>query len=78
MSFYNFNQEAYQQIVRYRLVKFGVDFRDWDDVNRREALQLTIRRASCSGRVAVQFARDYSGKTAASLRITDSPLSLDI
>ena len=78
VSFYSFNQEAYLQIVQHWLGAFGVDLKDWDDVIRREALQWSMMRASRSGRVAWQFARDYSGKTAASLRITLSPLSLGI
>ena len=70
VSFYSFNQEAYLQIVRHWLGVFGVDLKDWDDVIRREALQWSMMRASRSGRVAWQFARDYSGKAAGSLRIT--------
>lgn len=70
VSFYSFNQDAYLQIVRHWLGVFGVDLKDWDDVIRREALQWSMMRASRSGRVAWQFARDYSGKTAGSLRIT--------
>ncbi|CAH1198146.1 putative ATP/GTP-binding protein [Candidatus Nitrotoga sp. BS] len=62
VSFYSFNQEAYLQIVRHWLSVFGVDLKDWDDLIRREALQWSMMRASRSGRVAWQFARDYSGK----------------
>jgi len=62
VSFYSFNQEAYLQIVRHWLGVFGVDLKDWDDLIRREALQWSMMRASRSGRVAWQFARDYSGK----------------
>jgi predicted AAA+ superfamily ATPase len=64
VSFYSFNQDAYLQIVRHWLGVFGVDLAEWDTSIRREALQWSMMRASRSGRVGWQFARDYSGKTA--------------
>lgn len=63
VSFYSFNQEAYLDIVRHWLVVFGVDLADWETI-RREALQWSMMRASRSGRVAWQFARDYAGREA--------------
>ncbi|GAA5162455.1 ATP-binding protein [Viridibacterium curvum] len=62
VSFYSFDQEAYLQIVRHWLTVFGVSLAAWDDSIRREALQWSQMRASRSGRVAWQFARDYSGR----------------
>ncbi len=63
VSFYSFNQEAYLDIVRHWLAVFGVDLGDWETI-RREALQWSMMRASRSGRVAWQFARDYAGREA--------------
>lgn len=63
VSFYSFNQEAYLDIVRHWLAVFGVDLADWETI-RREALQWSMMRASRSGRVAWQFARDYAGREA--------------
>ncbi|MFT3734635.1 MAG: ATP-binding protein [Rhodocyclaceae bacterium] len=62
VSFYSFDQEAYLQIVRHWLTVFGVSLDAWDDRIRREALQWSQMRASRSGRVAWQFAHDYSGR----------------
>lgn len=62
ISFYSFNQEGYLQIVRHWLLQFGVDLADWENI-RREALQWSMMRASRTGRVAWQFARDYSGRS---------------
>ena len=61
ISFYTFNQDGYLQIVRHWLTSFGVDLGDWESI-RREALQWSMMRASRTGRVAWQFARDYSGR----------------
>ncbi len=62
VSFYSFNQDAYLQIVQHWLQVFGVSLADWDAEIRREALQWSMMRASRSGRVAWQFARDYAGR----------------
>jgi uncharacterized protein len=62
VSFYSFNQEAYLDIVRHWLGVFGVSLADWDADIRTEALQWSMMRASRTGRVAWQFARDYAGK----------------
>lgn len=61
VSFYSFNQEEYLQIARHWLEQFGVDCSEWAPI-RQEALQWSLMRASRSGRVAWQFARDYAGR----------------
>ncbi|KAF7600294.1 MAG: AAA family ATPase [Candidatus Dactylopiibacterium carminicum] len=65
VSFYSFNQDEYLDVVRHWLAEFGVDLADWDETIRREALQWSQLRASRTGRVAWQFARDYAGRVAA-------------
>lgn len=62
ISFYSFNQEEYLDIVRHWLGVFGVDLADWDTSIRQEALLWSQLRASRTGRVAWQFARDYAGR----------------
>lgn len=64
VSFYSFTQDEYLDIVRHWLAEFGVSLADWDDTIRREALQWSQLRASRTGRVAWQFARDYAGRVA--------------
>jgi len=61
VSFYPFTQDEYLTIVAQWLVAFGVPP---DDVPaaRPHALVWALERASRSGRVAYQFARDYSGR----------------
>ena len=62
VSFYTFNQDEYLDIVRHWLTVFGVSLAAWDDAIRAEALLWSQMRASRTGRVAWQFARDYAGK----------------
>ncbi len=62
VSFYSFNQDEYLDIVRHWLAVFGVDLAAWDDNIRHEALLWSQLRASRTGRVAWQFARDYAGR----------------
>lgn len=62
VSFYSFNQDEYLDIVRHWLTVFGVDLAAWDDNIRHEALLWSQLRASRTGRVAWQFARDYAGR----------------
>ncbi|MDQ7990541.1 MAG: ATP-binding protein [Candidatus Dactylopiibacterium sp.] len=64
ISFYSFNQEEYLSIVRHWLAEFGVDLAAWDATIRHEALLWSQLRASRTGRVAWQFARDYAGREA--------------
>lgn len=60
VSFYPFNQDEYLDIVRYWLGYFGIA--RMTGRARSEALQWSIERGSRSGRVAWQFARDFSGR----------------
>jgi len=56
VSFYPFNQDEYLVIVGQWLASFGVK------AARADALVWALERASRSGRVAYQFARDYAGR----------------
>ncbi|MDP2795036.1 MAG: ATP-binding protein [Sulfurisoma sp.] len=69
LSFYPFDQDRYLAICEHWLAQFGVDEKLCAAVSpgtalatRQEALQWALERGSRSGRVAWQFARDYSGK----------------
>ena len=62
LSFHPFDQEQYLEIVRYWLEALGSIPHDWDEV-RGLALRFALQRGSRSGRVAAQFARDWSGST---------------
>ena len=64
VSFYPFNQEEYLAIVAQWLQSFGVA-PGAIAAARPLALVWALERASRSGRVAYQFARDYAGKHAA-------------
>lgn len=61
VSFYPFDQEEYLRIVAHWLAVLG---RPESEVaaSRTEALQWALQRGSRSGRVAVQFARDWAGR----------------
>ncbi|MGC3962705.1 MAG: ATP-binding protein [Rhodocyclaceae bacterium] len=63
LSFYPFSQQEYLDIVRHWLVELSVDVANWEPI-RHEALQWAMMRGSRSGRVALQFARDYAGRVA--------------
>ncbi|OIQ80251.1 hypothetical protein GALL_380050 [mine drainage metagenome] len=60
LSFYPFDQEAYLDIVRHWLKRFGIA--RLTPQARRAALQFALGRGSRSGRVAWQFARDWAGR----------------
>ena len=60
LSFYAFDQDEYLAICKSWLETFDLSF---DDVARQAALSFTHTRGARSGRVAFQFARDFSGKT---------------
>lgn len=60
LSFLAFNQDNYLQMVQHHLRKLG--YNTWDDHVRGESLRWAQTRASRSGRVAHQFARDWAGK----------------
>ncbi len=59
VSFYPFDQDDYLGIVDYWLGSFGCKP---TEAARFEALQWSISRGSRSGRIAFQFARDWSGR----------------
>ena len=61
VSFYPFSQDEYLTIVAQWLSSFGVDAKAIAAA-RPEALVWALERASRSGRVAWQFARDYAGR----------------
>jgi len=61
VSFYPFSQDEYLDIVRYWLRELGVADLHSEEV-RLEALQWALQRGSRSGRVALQFARDWAGR----------------
>ncbi len=60
-SFYPFDQDQYLDIVAQWLSHFRVTGASTDAV-RQAALQWALQRGSRSGRVAWQFARDWSGR----------------
>jgi predicted AAA+ superfamily ATPase len=63
VSFYPFSQDEYLAIVAQWLSAFGASAQDIEAA-RPEALVWALERASRSGRVAYQFARDYTGRRA--------------
>jgi predicted AAA+ superfamily ATPase len=63
VSFYPFSQDEYLAIVAQWLSAFGASREDIEAA-RPEALVWALERASRSGRVAYQFARDYTGRRA--------------
>ena len=63
LSFHPFRQDDYLDIVAHWLARFGVDAQGIA-ASRGEALQFALQRGSRSGRVALQFARDYAGRSA--------------
>ncbi len=62
LSFYPFSQEEYLRIVHHWLKKSGRPFDAAE--TRRAALQWALHRGSRSGRVARQFAIDWSARSA--------------
>ncbi|KMY86748.1 putative ATP/GTP-binding protein [Candidatus Paraburkholderia calva] len=61
VSFYPFKQDDYLSIVDHWLKHFGCDDAEIESA-RGGALVWALERGSCSGRVAWQFARDWSGR----------------
>jgi len=61
LSFYPFNQEEYLHIVDHWLAALGAHTTT-DEATRTAALQWALKRGSRSGRVALQFARDWAGR----------------
>ena len=62
LSFQAFGQEQYLQMVRLHLRLLGHE--TWDAGTEKLALRWALNRASRSGRVARQFARDHAGQQA--------------
>lgn len=60
LSFYSFDQDEYLVIAAQWLRHYGIP--GFSEVERTAALQWSHTRGSRSGRVAYQFARDYSGR----------------
>ena len=61
VSFYPFTQDEYLAIVAQWLRSFGVP-EDAIVAARQESLVWALERGSRSGRVALQFAKDYAGR----------------
>lgn len=61
VSFYPFKQDDYLDIVGHWLGHFGCSAEQIAEA-RADALRWALQRASRSGRVAWQFARDYAGR----------------
>ncbi|MBS1198455.1 MAG: ATP-binding protein [Proteobacteria bacterium] len=61
ISFYPFDQEAYLTIVEHWLKHFGISGHNSENV-RREALNWALARGARNGRVAWQFAKDWSAQ----------------
>ena len=62
VSFYPFTQAEYLAIVAQWLRHFGIADAARIEAARPEALSWALERGSRSGRVAYQFARDFSGR----------------
>ena len=60
LSFPPFNQEQYLALVRLHLSRLGLTV--WDGEVEKTCLRWALARASRSGRVAEQFARDWAGR----------------
>jgi uncharacterized protein len=60
LSFYSFDQDEYLVIAAQWLRHYGIP--EFNEAERASALQWSHTRGSRSGRVAYQFARDYSGR----------------
>ena len=63
VSFYPFDQDEYLTIAAHWLRHFGCSAREIESA-REEVLQWALLRGSRSGRIAYQFARDWSGRHA--------------
>ena len=61
LSFHPFTQDQYLNVVRHWLERLGTCPSDWETA-RAEALRYALLRGSRSGRVAFQFAKDWSGR----------------
>ena len=73
LSFYSFDQDEYLQIAANWLKTFNLDF---DESARKAALDFSLTRGARSGRIAYQFARDYSGKMGLTKLLNPSQLKM--
>jgi predicted AAA+ superfamily ATPase len=62
LSFPPFNQEQFLDAVRLHLRRLGCEI--WNEEVEKAALRWALGRASRSGRVAMQFARDFAARAA--------------
>lgn len=62
LSFQPFGQALYLDAVRLHLRRLGIEA--WTEDTEKAALRWALNRASRSGRVAQQFARDWAGRGA--------------
>lgn len=62
LSFHPFTQDDYLDVVEHWLTRLGAPLDDRAFI-RAEALRWALKRGSRSGRVAWQFARDYTGRS---------------
>lgn len=62
LSFLPFTQDQYLDVVRLHLRALNHPY--WDEMTEKAALRWALNRASRSGRVARQFARDWAGQHA--------------
>ena len=60
LSFPAYTQDQYLAMVRHHLDRLGIP--GWDEDTEKLALRWALNRASRSGRVAAQFARDWAGR----------------
>lgn len=60
LSFPPFDQEQYLDAARLHLARLGCQ--EWNQEVEKSALRWALNRASRSGRVAQQFARDHAGR----------------
>lgn len=67
LSFLPFSQEQYLDAVRLHLSALG--HTTWNEQVEKHALRWALSRASRSGRVARQFARDWVGRMAAGIPV---------
>ncbi|MDN7748950.1 ATP-binding protein [Burkholderia gladioli] len=61
LHFYGFTEDQYLAAASHWLGTYGIDLRG-DDGIRTAALQWALERGARSGRVALQFAKDYAGR----------------
>jgi len=61
LAFHPFNQDQYLTIIDHWVMKMGAPVKDRDQMHQ-DALRWALAHGSRSGRIAWQFARDWTGK----------------